>query len=158
MSTTTKTLPDKPSDLLRLAVRDLEATEADENYEVSMEALWHPGMKPDLRPCLVCFAGATMAKTLGVDIFSGLRPDNFEPIINRQLLALNEARLYAWYEFLRHLDVFQCNEDTLPARLEVLRKLEIQRFDNGAIEYHISPAGFKANMLAAADLLEKEGF
>lgn len=57
---TTK-LPEKPSELLKLAMLDLEKVEADPRYRVDMGE-WH---KPNGR-CSVCLAGSVMAKTLGL--------------------------------------------------------------------------------------------
>jgi hypothetical protein len=57
-----KALPDKLSELLELAMRDLEAVEADPRYRVDMSH-WHEPRR-DSEFCLVCLAGAVMAKTL----------------------------------------------------------------------------------------------
>jgi hypothetical protein len=61
------TLPNKPSELLRLALADLRKVERDERYEVDMWA-WHAPDESDNR-CHVCLAGAVIAGTLGA------RPD-----------------------------------------------------------------------------------
>lgn len=54
-------LPTKPSALLRLALEDLEAVEADKKYKVAM-GKWH---EPN-GACKVCLAGSVLAKTLQV--------------------------------------------------------------------------------------------
>jgi hypothetical protein len=54
-------LPDKLSELIRLALRDLAAVEANPTYKVSMCDSWH---EPHGKVCHVCLAGAVMAKTL----------------------------------------------------------------------------------------------
>lgn len=54
-------LPNKLSELLRLAVHDAQLCEQDERYELDMR-VWHrghPGGK-----CHVCMAGAVLAQTL----------------------------------------------------------------------------------------------
>lgn len=54
-------LPDKPSDLIELALTDLEKCESDPYYEIDMGS-WH---HPEDGKCLVCLAGAVMAQSLG---------------------------------------------------------------------------------------------
>lgn len=56
-----KKLPDKPSALIRLALRDLEKTERSRSYKVAMHT-WHESNGH----CTVCFAGAVMAQTLNI--------------------------------------------------------------------------------------------
>lgn len=57
-------LPDTLSGLLEVALRDLEAVEADPNYRVNMQ-VWHQFSESTLC-CEVCLAGAVMAKSLGL--------------------------------------------------------------------------------------------
>lgn len=57
-----KTLPKVPSELITLALNDLELVEKDERYEVNMEVYHYPSDGK----CLVCLAGAVMAKSLEV--------------------------------------------------------------------------------------------
>lgn len=61
------TLPDKPSELIDLALRDLADVESDPNYCVEMEVQWHASLYwyQSGRPkCAVCLAGAVMARSL----------------------------------------------------------------------------------------------
>jgi hypothetical protein len=53
-------LPDKPSELIRLAVKDMQLCEADPRYKLDMRS-WH---RPVEGACHVCMAGAVMAQTL----------------------------------------------------------------------------------------------
>ena len=53
-------LPDKPSELIRLALADLRKCEADPRYLIDM-AQWHRPVTSEL--CHVCLAGAVMART-----------------------------------------------------------------------------------------------
>lgn len=57
-----KSLPDKPSKLIRVALRDLEKCERSRSYKIEMGD-WH---RPNGK-CAVCLAGAVMAKTLKAD-------------------------------------------------------------------------------------------
>jgi hypothetical protein len=54
--------PEKLSDLIELALGDLEKVEKDERYRVDMDE-WH---SPNPEACHVCFAGAVIVGTLGV--------------------------------------------------------------------------------------------
>ncbi len=64
-----KTLPDKPSELITLALNDLLKVEKDKRYKIDMDT-WHtPNGK-----CAICLAGAVMAKSLGADIHMSSTP------------------------------------------------------------------------------------
>ena len=62
-------LPNTPSELLSLALDDLEKCEQDTLYGVLMDAWHEPVFDEDheFQRCDVCLAGAVMAKTLDVD-------------------------------------------------------------------------------------------
>lgn len=82
-------LPDKASDLLELALNDLEACEQDkENYQVTMSQ-WHTG--EDI--CRVCLAGSVIAKSLNIPKWLKTNPDKFDRGIRRKLKALDALRL-----------------------------------------------------------------
>lgn len=57
-------LPDRPSELLKLAMADLDAVRADPQYHVDMAA-WHIPQSNGV--CAVCLAGSVMANTLGLE-------------------------------------------------------------------------------------------
>jgi hypothetical protein len=86
----TAQLPDIPSGLIRLALADLEACERDPQYRIDMEA-WHWGAGAGA-PCLVCFAGAVIAKTLHQDPHETIQPCYFYPSAARKLRALDNFR------------------------------------------------------------------
>jgi len=91
-------LPNKLSDLLELAVRDVQKCEADKKRFALHMGNWH---RPDAGKgvCVVCMAGAVMAQTVGVpddeqrDVFQGLAcaPD-IEPH-RAAFNAVNELRI-----------------------------------------------------------------
>lgn len=86
----TKQLPDLPSALLRVALADLEAVEAQpDRYRVEM-GTWHEPDK-EAQVCLVCMAGAVMAKTLGISDKEDLVPAETED--ENKLNAINEFRI-----------------------------------------------------------------
>ena len=78
-------LPNDPSELIRLAIADLEKVEHDERYSVNMNA-WH---EPIEEVCCVCLAGALMAGTLNGDPGSCLDPRDFDGPTRAKLWALN---------------------------------------------------------------------
>lgn len=84
-----KTLPDKPSDLIELALSDLEKVEKNPRYEINMST-WHT---PDRGKCSVCLAGAVIAGTLEQSIRYDLSPQSFDENTRRKLVALDHFRL-----------------------------------------------------------------
>ena len=83
-------LPDKPSELIRVALKDLEAVEASDKYGVSM-VLWHAQEKRG-GPCFVCLAGAVMAARLGASPNEDLGPEDFPAGVSGKLQALDAFR------------------------------------------------------------------
>ena len=85
-------LPDKPSQLIRLAIADLEKCEQHPNYEIDMEKWWLQGKKK----CYVCLAGAVMAQTLPDSYLHSdpcIVPANYPSSISSKLHALNYFRM-----------------------------------------------------------------
>jgi hypothetical protein len=83
-------LPNKPSELILLALADLVKVERSKNYVVDM-GTFHTKYDDD-EPCHVCLAGAVMAKSLSIpsDVF--VAPRDFESDTKRKLLALDRFR------------------------------------------------------------------
>lgn len=85
-------LSDKLSDLLELALSDLEFCENDSRYVIDMQQWLVDG-------CRVCLAGAVMAKTLNMDhVISVFDLDDCG-----KFLAINDARVGDVYTAGRHL-------------------------------------------------------
>lgn len=55
------TLPELPSALIRLAVKDLEACQHDKRYHINMRT-WHCAEELGLEVCTVCLAGSVLAQ------------------------------------------------------------------------------------------------
>ena len=112
------TLPDTPGALLRDAVVALEECEDDPRYAIDMEAIHHYKTIWDL--CLVCLAGAVMAKRLGCDRLDSLtwfrHDENGWPAF--QLLALEEFRNGSVASGLLHLGV---EDSTIPSHFPVTK-------------------------------------
>ena len=83
----TKTLPDNPSALLTVMLRDLRQIEATPGYEVDT-TIWHV---PDGASCAVCMAGAVMAVSLGAPRTVTRAPGNFRGNTNK-LYAIDHFR------------------------------------------------------------------
>jgi ribosomal protein S27AE len=100
MSTTK--LPDKLSELLYIALEDLEKIEADPRYKINMD-LWH---RPNGK-CSVCAAGSVMAVRLGAHTDDMLEPSDFEKETENKLYAINylrEGRVADAYYMLHGVD------------------------------------------------------
>lgn len=134
------------SGLIRIALADLEACEADPLYEIDMD-VWHV---PNSH-CAICLAGSVMAKTLNVPrtwkFHQGTLEPFFSDLVARQLMALDFFRI-GWHE--SGWEVLELPEDDLPL---------------GASEgvlipciYEDNPEKFKQDMNDLADLFEAAGY
>ena len=85
----TDQLPDKPSELLELALSDLAKVEASPEYETNMWG-WHSPSYTGV--CYVCMAASVMAKTLEVDRFKSFSPADFETDTQNKLFAIDNFR------------------------------------------------------------------
>jgi hypothetical protein len=95
--TPTVRLPNKPSELIRLALKDLRSIEAKPDlYNINMSEAYHKQLAryhPARGKCSVCAAGAVMAETLKIDPEIEVVPDNFDKDTRHKLSAINELRL-----------------------------------------------------------------
>jgi hypothetical protein len=127
-------LPEKLSDLLRLAVRDCMTVEKMPDRRLDMETFhW-----PSETVCVVCMAGAVMDRTLGADPDAELGPDDFDRETGKRLHAIDAMRqgeLPGWEG---------------PARIEFSDAIE------GDYDRNLNRASWQT-YLAAADLLERHG-
>jgi signal recognition particle subunit SEC65 len=78
----------KPSTLLAIALRDLEACENDSDYKIEM-GVWHNG---ELSKCYVDMSGAVMAKTLLRKPKETLTPSDFPNVWKKRFLAIEKFR------------------------------------------------------------------
>ena len=86
---TKKRLPQRLSALIELAVRDAQAVEQDPRYTLNMSQ-WHT---PAPGACLVCMAGAVMAKTMGAPRNAHREPERYSPETRWALCAINDVRI-----------------------------------------------------------------
>lgn len=137
-------LPDKPSELIRLALRDLEKVEQTPGYVVDM-ASWHVyqhNMDYGCTACCVCFAGAVIAMESGISLHKGLNPWMFEQSIADKLCTLDDFREGDLRTGLRGMGLEV--PAGVPCRVQV-------------VQYRHSPSAFKSCMKAIADLFEGAG-
>lgn len=135
-------LPTKLSACVRLALEDLRAVEkAKKTYKIEMNRTYH---SPNIttKQCIVCFAGAVMAKTMNLNPKQDLEPSDFN--------YHNRARLYA-LDHLREGNVESAFQ-------EVGREFPYGLAEHVVVEqYEYDPLQFKADMKRIANLLEKLG-
>ncbi len=83
-------LPEKPSELIRLALHDLKLTEKDPRYQVDMGS-WHQRNSMSGK-CEVCFAGAVLAKSIKLKPYVDYRVIDFDEVNGSKLAALDAFR------------------------------------------------------------------
>lgn len=134
-------LPDLPSRLITLALGDLRWIEGDDRYLVDMNH-WHIAGTKHGSPCIVCLAGAVMARSLRVDPSSSQLPEFFDEDTSGKLQALDSFRrgFVAQGLHLMHIPVPASVPITIPVT-----------------PYHIDREAFKERMRHVAELLEGAG-
>ena len=144
---TTATLPDKPSELIRVALADLRKVEAmPETYRVDMNRWHHPmGGK-----CSVCLAGSVIAQTLGED--PAIDTDHDEIDVDAEglgdkLSALNDFRMGDVHWGVHTM----LGESTVRGLPEELHTALIAPYDAA------DPEAFHRDMAKLADDLEAAG-
>lgn len=132
-------LPDKPSELIRLALNDLAKCEANPKYKIDMR-VWHHSRNGT---CSVCLAGSVMAQTLNTSDFVTLVPSDFREERNK-LAGLNE---------------FRCGFIILGLVCLGFHKPEWKhKPDREITPYDEDPVAFVVDMHQLADDLEAEGY
>lgn len=139
-------LPNKPSELTRVALRDLSRVERSKAYQVNF-GYWH---KPDtdIGKCLVCFSGAVIAKTLNTPIDLSVHPNHFKKQDERKLWALNDFKAGDITDGLMEMHI---GARTIQ---RVYKKLGACTL---VTQYKHSPKEFKRDMRKLARDLEKAG-
>ena len=132
------TLPDKPSELIRIALKDLEACELDPKYQINMNS-WHATIDGK---CAVCLAGAVMARTLGISPTRDVAPEDLESDLKHRLCALDCLRTGRVQFALHALGIAQ--PPKLPETVTT-------------VDYHQDPNDFKNDMFDLATLFEWHG-
>lgn len=138
-----RTLPNKLSQLILVALKDLELCEKDPNYRVNMHT-WH-GPANDMQLfgdapyCVVCLAGAVMAQSLEAPKENVFVPDDFKED-SRKLVALD----------------YVINGCTISALVCMEQKTDFPILVP-ITPYAEDPIQFKADLFKLADELQAEG-
>ena len=147
------TLPEKPSELIRLALHDMELCEQDDRYIIDMDA-WHVAFE---NKCYVCLAGSIIAKSLSADIFRSAVPRDYNTEIIAKLLAIEEFRLGYVYNGIRLLVLEQFMSKGPDYLFELFDSLNYKYVDRDIIKYEENPEKFTRQMHKLADDLERVG-
>lgn len=137
-------LPNKPSELIRLALTDIARAERSKRYAIHM-GVWHSpqGFSPEEGlPCDVCFAGAVMAFSLGAQPDKDTVPETFGEKNARKLNALDNFRAGYIRAGLSAMDFEQ------PAELTDYQSVG---------SYYEDRLHWKRRMRVMASLLERNG-
>ena len=141
-------LPDKPSDLIEVALGDLEKAELSPHYAVEMSD-WH---NPEEDECNVCLAGSVMAFSLNANPLSTLGPSFFGEHENK-LLALDSFRVGNMVD-----GIFDATNGKYEGKeiRAMLREVGYEDYRN-IPEYHRDPQLFKNSMKTMVDDLRSVG-
>ena len=97
-------LPDKASELIMLALSDLNTIRSTEGYKIDMEN-WHLPLGQSERTCYVCLAGSVMANTLKAGFKERMAPHYYPEDIADKLSSLDDFRQGWVYSGLLKLGV-----------------------------------------------------
>lgn len=133
-------LPNKPSALIRLALKDLSKVEKDRRYKVNMYS-WHVPSKLTKR-CSVCLAGSVMAKSLGAIRSTECAPSNFEETNKLRAIDYFRTGNISWGASRLGFDISH------PADQDIVVSVTT---------YEVDPVQFKKDMLKIATTFESIG-
>ena len=136
-------LPDKPSDCLELALKDLANAERRKNVSINMDT-YHTYSEFE-NECLVCLAGSVMIGTLKGKIDDkSIDTDSFGDNNGYKLIALDEFRtgdVQSGLKYFSHL----------------FKKVDFIPKDFDATSYHVDKMKFKREMRKLVRNLRKCG-
>ncbi len=142
-------LPNKPSELLEVAMHDLSLVERSSKYKVDMWS-WH---KPTgAGYCEVCMAGAVMAKTLHVDSKVYKTASSFDARTDRKLWFISKASVTG---FTGEADMI--SEVRAAFHLCIGRETVVKIRKVAILKYSTSPRAFKARVRKIIRLLKEAG-
>lgn len=150
-------LPEKPSDLIRLALKDLILVERSKIYDVDMGE-WHLSMEDEERgvTCAVCFAGAVMAQTFKTPMTASPSPKDmpYQSYNWKRLEALDYFRTGCIAGGLLMISS-KFEQTYLSSKyIEIFDKIENLSV---TLDYWEDHGIFKRTMRRIANLLEKMG-
>ncbi len=149
-------LPEKLSDLVFVALADLEKVEANEQYIIDM-SIWHRPRDFDSdnpsgfeTKCIVCLAGSVMSMSLDAELEDELDLDDFEPFEEKRLQALDELRSNMICETVTTVYGFDKVKDAQAKLIEV-------QYEDDFAEYSEDPERFKAWMRKIGQAFKEYG-
>ncbi len=169
------------SGLIRMSLTDLESVEKDPAYFIDLGMYHRPIVYvckpvgscdlPEYREtrCGVCLAGSMIARRFDASPTDDLQPDEelFAPLVNRQLLALDEFRVgetREGWQYLFHtqedpwdIDRYSFCQDSLLYH-PISEPYPLPRTEYKVPAYADDPAGFKKALHDMADRFEKAGY
>lgn len=141
-------LPKIPSQLIRLALVDLQRVENDSRYKVDMMTWHEPQIKDTYVLCSVCLAGSVMAKTLEVPVDHLSFPDASFVENGKALVALDYFREGLVTRALKCLGFGLTDERVVAFRREHPDEVSFAA-------YKLDPVKFKQQLQGLADHLER---
>lgn len=149
------TLPDKPSELIKIALKDLTMVENTPGYKIAMSSWHEPITTSDQGPvCMVCLAGSVIAGTFKALIGSHQSPATItaDKQTRDKLLSLDWLRMGQIKQFLRYNGVPDDEANNLASRVQKSSGyLPIKN-------YNSSPEKFKKALCRVSQILEDEGY
>ena len=157
-------LPDKPSELIRLALADLEKVERDPRYKINMGS-WHNVIESPStgRPvCAVCLAGAVMAGALEESVHRSVRPWEYDRDTEHKLYALDMFRtgnVDSGFRCLMGLYTPGAKALIRGAGQALQHSLRHMSGNGGMwlVRYETDTTAFKRDLRGLADLMESKG-
>lgn len=135
-------LPGKPSELIRLALKDLAKVERSKKYKIDMtkwHAVWPQEVTKEI--CCVCLAGSVIAKTLGATPDRSMTPGDFD-----------EGMALGALDYFRRGEI---HEGFIALELPLSKKIPVKIY---ICPYETNKKEFGKDMRYLIRLLEKEGF
>lgn len=146
---TKPTLPDKLSELILVALADLEKAETSPLYRINM-SIWHDPNPSSLLDssdfddkCFICFAGGVMAFSLNAPNNRKVSPNSWGGETCQRLYALNNVRVGLVQDALEYMGV---TDAEWPNEM------------NQTAMYGISTTDFKSDMRDLASRLATAGY
>lgn len=151
-----KELPHKPSDLITVALADLEKAEASKKYRINMRD-WHRPKDDGI--CEVCLAGTVMAFSLESNPDSKLTPSTITNTSTKESSKL--TRQLSALDWLRQGDIsdaFSELEYSDEYNSDLYDYDNGEEFDRDIVDYSDDPTRFKKEMRLLAADLKKAGY
>lgn len=147
-----KGLPNKLSEIIEVALKDLESLENDKNYCIDMQEYY--SFDSDLKQCQVCLAGCILAREFELPLDYEFSICNVDTFVYNKLNMLDDVRQGSFrsaiYVSLGSVD----SGRAIAERVNGLIKEEVGGLWD---TYRESPRTFKENLKIAVKILKENG-